>query len=215
LTERSRVKCHHERTTALAFTPAGQILCAGLDTTVLAYDVRLRPQDTGGTIESTWNDLAVRDAGRAFPSQGRLLAAPAGAVQLLAEKIHPVAAADADRLGQLIADLGDAKFVVREAATKTLTELGEQALPALEAAVRTSTSQERTDRAKKILGQLQTLTPEQIRQVRAVEVLELIASDEAKNLLKQWAAGVHGAVLTEESRAALVRLDRAATSGRR
>jgi hypothetical protein len=50
--------------------------------------------------------------------------------------------------------------------------------------------------------------------MRAVEVLEWIASDGAKDLLERWAAGVQGAVLTEEARAALGRLQRAATGGR-
>jgi hypothetical protein len=36
------------------------------------------------------------------------------------------------------------------------------------------------------------MTPEQLRRVRAVEVSERIASDEAKKLLRQWAAGAEG-----------------------
>ena len=40
---RTEVRGHHKRVTALAFTPGGQLLCGGIDTTVLGYDVRLRP----------------------------------------------------------------------------------------------------------------------------------------------------------------------------
>ena len=120
--------------------------------------------------------------------------------------------ADADLLKRLIAELGDAKFAVREAASKSLSDLGKKARPALEAAA-SSSSPEVAERAKTVLGKLEIITSEQLRQIRVVEVLEQIASDEAKNLLKQWATGVKGAVLTEEARAALGRLDRVATGG--
>ena len=116
-----------------------------------------------------------------------------------------VEAADADRLKQLITELGDAQFAVREAASKSLSEMGEQARLALEKAVKSSSLLEGVERAKKIMSKVETITPEQLRQMRAVEILELIASDDAKKLLNRWAAGVKGAVLTEEARAALGR----------
>src|SRR3954466_8546688 len=89
-TERTRFRCAHERPTALAFTPAGQLLCGGIDTTVLGYDVRPRAGTTSGTVETAWSELADPNAGRAFRAQGRLLAVPAQAVQLFGEKIKPV-----------------------------------------------------------------------------------------------------------------------------
>jgi hypothetical protein len=207
-TVRTEFRGAHERTTALAFTPSGQLLCGGLDTTVLAYDVRPRRAATSGPLDAAWTDLTNPDAGRAFGAQGRLLAAPAAAVKLFAEKIKPVEPADADLVRRLIADLDSPKFAAREGASNQLSELGERALPALEAAVATSTSHELTDRAAKVLARLRTITPEQLPQVRAVEVLERLASDEAKDLLNRWAGGVKGAVLTEEARAALGRLNR-------
>jgi RNA polymerase sigma factor (sigma-70 family) len=211
-TRRTEVKGHPERTTALAFTPAGQVLSGSLDTTVVAWEVRPRPGDASAPLATAWNDLAHRDAGGAFQAQGRLLATPPQTVRLLAEKIKAVEAADADLLRRLIAELRDAKFAVREAASKSLSELGEKARPALEGAARSS-SPEVVERAKKILGEIELITPEQLPQIRAVEVLERIASDEAKNLLKQWASGVKGAVLTEEAWAAVGRLERVAASG--
>jgi WD40 repeat protein len=213
-TERTRFRGQHKQPTALAFTPAGQLLCGGIDTTVLAHDVGLRPGVASGTAEAAWTDLTERDARRAFEAQGRLLATPSAAVRLFAETIKAVEPADADRLRRLIAELGDARFAVREAASKALAELGEKARPAVAEAARASTSPEVAERARKILGEAEPITPEQVPQVRAIEVLERIASDDAKKLLTRWAAGVPGAVLTEESRAALGRLDRVATRGR-
>jgi hypothetical protein len=217
-TVRTPFRGHHKRVTALGFTPGGQLLCGGIDTTVLGYDVRLRPGEAAGTLEAAWDDLTQRDARQGFRAQARLLATPAPAVRLFAGRIKAVEPADADRLGRLIAELGDAKFAAREAATRALAELGEQARPALAEAARASTSPEVVERARKVLGELPAMTPQQVPQVRAVEVLELIASDEATALLRQWAGGVPGAVLTEAARAALGRLTRsvaARPSGRR
>jgi len=107
----------------------------------------------------------------------------------------------------LIAELDDAKFAVRENASKALSELGEQATSPLKEAIKTAKSAEVVDRIRKILDEPKRITPEQLRQMRAVLVLELINDAESKNLLKTWAAGFKGAQLTEEAEAALKRLD--------
>ena len=124
-TERSHFKCADERTTALAFTPGGQILCGGVDTTVLAYDVLLQPADVAGSLKTAWNALIEKDARQAFTAQRQLLASPAAAVKLFAEKIKPIEVADGERLRKRIADLDDADFAIREGAVKALLELGE------------------------------------------------------------------------------------------
>jgi hypothetical protein len=51
------------------------------------------------------------------------------------------------------------------------------------------------------------VTAEQLRQIRAVMVLELIADGASKDLLKRWAGGPAGALLTKEASAALERLE--------
>jgi RNA polymerase sigma factor (sigma-70 family) len=51
------------------------------------------------------------------------------------------------------------------------------------------------------------LTAEQLRQKRAVVVLELIGDNDSKNLLQKWAGGPAGAPLTMEASAALKRLE--------
>ena len=162
-----------------------------------------RPPATRGRVGNRRNRL--ERVGRSerrpgVPAQGRLLATPTQAIPLFAEKIKAVGAAESDLLRRLIAELGDAKFAVREAATRALAELGEKARPAVEEAARTSPSPEVVERAKAVLNKLQALTPEQLVGRRAVEVLERIGSDEAKELLRRWAAGVRGAVLTENAR---------------
>jgi hypothetical protein len=49
---------------------------------------------------------------------------------------------------------------------------------------------------------------EPLRQARAVEVLEHIATPQAREVLRQLAAGAPGAWLTREAKAALERMER-------
>ena len=50
------------------------------------------------------------------------------------------------------------------------------------------------------------LTAAEIGQMRAVEVVEAIGTAEARALLRRWAGGASGAVLTEQARLALGRV---------
>jgi hypothetical protein len=62
---------------------------------------------------------------------------------------------------------------------------------------------------KRILEQRRgvAITAEQVRQIRAVMVLERLGDSEAKGLLKRWACCPVGARLTMEAAAALKRLE--------
>src|SRR5262249_38654998 len=124
-------------------------------------------------------------------------------------------ALDPKRIQRLLADLGSAVFAVREAASKALRGLDEQATPYLEATLKSAASIEVRLRVQKILEQHQRapLTAEQLRQTRAVMLLEQIGDAASKNLLHRWADGPVGALLTTEASAALTRLEGAAKAG--
>jgi len=164
------------------------------------------------TLASAWNDLANRDAAESFQSEGRFLAAPADAVKLFAERIKPAEALDPRRVERLLADLSSNKFAVRAAASKALAGLDEQATLYLEATLKSPDSEEVRVRVMRILEQRRgaALTADQIRQIRAVMVLERIGDGAAKDLLKRWAGGPVRARLTTEAAAALKRLERTA-----
>jgi RNA polymerase sigma factor (sigma-70 family) len=208
-TKRNEFKGHRDQTTDLTFAPDGRLLSGSLDTTALAWDTR--PPRVGGsvTLESAWKDLADRESGRSFKSEGRFLEAPAEAARFFAEKIKPAEALDPKRVRRLLADLDGNEFAVREAASEALAGLDEQATPQLEAALKSTESAEVRTRLARILEgkRRAALTPDQIRQTRAVMVLERIGDGEAKTLLKRWAGGPAGARLTTEAEAALKRLE--------
>ena len=152
-TKRNEFKGHRDRPTALTFAPDGQLLSGSLDTTVLAWDMRPPRVADSVTLESAWNDLATREAGESFQSEGRFLAAPADAVKFFAEKVKPVEALDPRRIQRLLADLDSDEFAVREAASKALAGLDEQATPYLEETLKSTESLEVRDRVKRILEQ--------------------------------------------------------------
>jgi hypothetical protein len=108
----------------------------------------------------------------------------------------------------LLADLDSDDFAVREAASHTLEGLDEQATPYLESTLKSTESAEVRKRVSSILERRRgaAIPSEQLRQVRAVGVLERIGDGESKSLLKRWADGPAGALLTTESAAALKRL---------
>ena len=155
-----------------------------------------RPGDSGTLRES-------------FQSEGRFLGTPADAVKFFAERIKPVETLDPKRVERLLADLDSNEFAVREAASKALAGLDEQATPYLEETLKSTASAEVRVRVTRILEQRRgaALTADQIRQIRAVMVLERIGDGEAKDVLKRWAGGPVGARLTTEAAAALKRLE--------
>jgi hypothetical protein len=109
-------------------------------------------------------------------------------------------------LAKLIAGLGSDRFADREAASTELAALGRLAEPALKAAVARGLPAEARERADRLLATLAAdPAGEELRRSRAVLALELAGSPEALALLKEWAAGAPGALLTEEAKAAVGR----------
>jgi RNA polymerase sigma factor (sigma-70 family) len=208
-TVRSEYKGHRDRPTALTFAPNGRLLSGSLDTTVLAWDTRPGRVAPSVTLEKAWHALAARQAGESFQSEGKFLAAPADTVKLFAAKIKPAEAVDPKRIQRWLADLDSDQFAVRDAASQALHGLdNRQAIPFLEKALKKVEPLESRRRVQEILEHHQRgeLTPEQVRQVRAVMVLELIGAAESRGLLRSWAGGAEGALLTTQTSLALQRL---------
>ena len=99
---------------------------------------------------------------------------------------------------QLIAQLDDDQFKVREKATAELNRIGERIVPALDAALAKERPLESSNRLHglrtKMIGAV--LEGERLRTYRAVEVLERIGTPEARQLLKTMAEGAPEAMLT-------------------
>jgi WD40 repeat protein len=159
-------------------------------------------------LADCWQDLAAADAGQAYRALWRLVQQPAPAVQLLDKHLSPAAAPDAEKVRSWLADLGDAKFAVRDKAFKELENLGELAEPALKKALKNNPELETKRRIELLLNRLaETVrSPEKVRMIRAVEVLEMLGTAEARGLLQRLAAGFPPHRLTQEAQETLQRL---------
>jgi WD40 repeat protein len=203
--------------TCLAFAPDSRSLASGhADGSILVWEVAnvkpgrgLGEKADAGQLERWWADLAGDDARGAGVAVRGFGAAPEQALRFFRGRLRPVAAVPPDTLQQLIADLDSPQFARREAATKQLTAFHEGAGPALRAALKASRSPEQRRRLEEILHSFEAVPPgEGLRQLRAVEALELIGTDEARDLLQELARGVPEGRLTQEARASLERLAR-------
>jgi WD40 repeat protein len=197
---------------SLAFAPDGRLLASGhADGTILVWDLagakeaRASEKPDAAQVERWWADLAGADARKAHAAIHALRAAPESALRLCRDGLQPVAAAPADKVRQLIADSDSDQFARRAAAAKELAALGEGAIPALRAAIKGQLSAQQRRGIEKVLTSL-TTAGGPVRQLRAVELLELIGNDEARRVLGTLAKGASEARLTQQAQASLRRL---------
>jgi RNA polymerase sigma factor (sigma-70 family) len=206
---RSRWRGTQER---MAVSPCGKSLAVGYpDNTTLIYDLRNGKQvPSGRTVlppherRRLWTTAAGKDPGPAFRDLARLAQDP-GAIDFLRQNLRPVPTLQPDRLADLLADLGSDKYAVRERATAHLEMYREAADGALRKALKDNPSAEVRNRIRQVLERTEP-SPDSLRALRAIEILEEFASPEALRFLKELAAGEPGARLTQEARASLARL---------
>jgi WD40 repeat protein len=203
--------CQAARAVVLAFAPDGKRLATGgSDTTVVIWDVAalVKPGAPGaGELDGQWAALADADAAKAFRAVNVLAAHPRDGVALLKKGLLPPVTLDAKRIGQLLAELDDGRFAVREQAMRQLEKLAEAAEPALKQALAEAKALEVRRRIEQLLHRMDgNPSPQMLRELRAVEALEQIASAEARQVLQALAQGMPGYRTTEAADAALRRL---------
>jgi hypothetical protein len=110
---------------------------------------------------------------------------------------------------ELIRQLSSDVFREREEAGKKLVALGEAVVPTLRDAARGNLSAEGKERVEKVIAALTGgATGEQLRQRRAVAVLEWSERTDADEHLRKLTAGDPAARLTKDARAAIGRRGR-------
>jgi RNA polymerase sigma factor (sigma-70 family) len=195
--------------TSVAFLPDGRRLATGLgDGTVLVWDLAAGAA-AGREPPVLWADLAGEDAAKAYRAIHGMAAVPRQAVAYLKEHLHPVPEVEPRRVQRLLANLDSDEFAVREAAVKELAALAEQVGPALRQALKESPSAEVRRGVQGLLSALAAAPRgDTVRALRAIWLLEMVGTPEARQLLEALAKGAPLARQTVEAKAALARLDR-------
>jgi RNA polymerase sigma factor (sigma-70 family) len=202
----------------LAFSPDGRTLvtCATSGKAAF-YDLTGRSENgTGrqgalstGEMDACWASLAGADAAAAFSSMQRL-AATGGSVDYMRQRLRPAATADDRSIDRCVSELQSDSPAVRDRAAAELETLGEAVLPACRRALTGPASAESRVRFQAILDKFANglrLPPgNDLRDVRAVEVLEWIGDRPSRELLEFLARGPSEARLTQDARASLDRL---------
>jgi WD40 repeat protein len=159
-------------------------------------------------LSSAWQGLAAKDPVVAYRAIWQLVQNPGPALKLLRQELVPAAPPDDAKIAKWLTELASDTFAVREKATRELEQQGELAEPALSNAFNNKPDLETRRRLEKLLDRLRgpLQSQDKLRQVRAVETLELIASAEAKEVLQNLTKGHPSHRLTRESQESLTRL---------
>jgi len=206
---------HQSYVVSLTFSADGKMLVSGsMDTTALVWDLtggqRTRatpaPSLPAPDLDACWTELASNNAASAFDVMRKLARAPAKAVPFLITKVDAVTPTDTELMRRLVAELGSDQFHLRVQAAAELTKLGELALPSCREALAAQPSAEVRRRLEGILQTPRILSTDQLRNLRAVELLEWIDTPEARRLMERIAQGASEARLTQEANASLERL---------
>ena len=210
---------------AVAFSPDSRRLVSAMqDTTTLMWAIpeRAAPAPLSAEeAEAAWKDLGHERALNAYLAQARLARGGDAGVALLRAKLKPVAETPDLRaqVEAVLKKLDAPDYDVREAATEEARRMGRTALAMLQqAASAQPTSLELHTRLRVLAAAMddpRVGDPELRRQIRGVDILEYIASPEARALLSALAQGAPGARLTLEAQAALARARAAGPEGPR
>jgi RNA polymerase sigma factor (sigma-70 family) len=213
----AELKGHRGKVETAAFAADGKTLAtASEDTTVLVWDVGVATgradlaPPAPADLEKLWADLLSEDAAVAYRAAGRLTAAPDQTVPLLRDRLRPAAALEGARVRQLLDALDSKNFGVRQKSARELVTLGLAVEPALREVLTGKPTLEVRKRIEEVLAEIARLpgglTPEDLRHLRAVDVLEHIGTPAARGVLRALAGGRADASLTEEARSSLRRM---------
>src|SRR5262249_15312406 len=183
--------------TRLIALPRGRAFTAMTDGTGLVWDLSATTNRAGPAsakqLEERWADLRNAEAANAYVVIWRMNDIPPDlVVEYLRPRLRPEPAPDPAKLRQLIADLNSDTFRVREKAVKELQDLGHLAVPALRKALDQKPAPEAARRIEQLLARKSDVgsRPEQLRRLRAMQVLERAATKEARALLTELAEGL-------------------------
>ena len=184
----------HIRTiSTLAFTPDAQYLISQSDDCALVWDLKKKITSEAKAEakirpEECWKTLAGDKGHDVHEAIWNLVDAPTTAVPFLKKRLGEMPRLTVPDLDKLFADLDSPTFKTRARAFQTFASLRKEAEPFLRQALKKKDLTLETRQAierllKQIAGPPSPLSTEEIRILRVLEVLELIGSAEARELI--------------------------------
>ena len=185
---------------SLAFSPDNRrLLSGGRDTTTLLWS--MAPQQPA--LPEEWQDADKLWQGLGGPTEPAyrtlwaLIGNPARAVEVLSKRLQPDAGATDKEIQELVKNLSASRFAQRDQAMRRLNQIGTRSLPALEQALKSAPDLETARRIQMLLKTVETtLTPQTLRDMRALQILEITATPPARRLLAEIAARRRSAAKT-------------------
>jgi hypothetical protein len=160
-------------------------------------------------FSSCWAELGSDDARIAYRTHWFLVGTAEKSVPAFRDKLRPASAPDAKLVRGLIDDLDHEDFERRDHASAELAKMGDAVRPLLIKARNEELPAETRRRIDLLLEALDVPpSGDELRAIRAVEVLERIGNPEARDVLATLAKGDLEARLTREAKATLERLAR-------
>jgi RNA polymerase sigma factor (sigma-70 family) len=210
-TERRRIAGHKRSVESVDFSSDSRLLAAASgDAPVYIWDIYGTPESHAALPKLSiadrqmlWQQTASNDAVMAFRAMCDMLARPDDAVGLLQEGWKSLPRATAKQVQQWIVDLNSEQFPVRKTATTELEGSADNHEELLRTAVAQAGSLEVKQRLEQVLGRLKF---ERLRRTRMVEVLERLATPQARQFMEQLAEQTEDASLSKEAVAALKRM---------
>jgi hypothetical protein len=214
--ERRQYEGHFGEITWLAFSSDGSMLAsASQDTTVLIwlvpetapYGNRVGTQLSKPALDSLWQELQTLDARKADAAIWEMVSHPDQTVPFLTRTLRRATEPNEREVKGLIQDLDSAEFKARARASEELQRVADSVERHLIRALSTASTPEARRRIAAILEAREPANwPDRLRKIRAIEILELIATAPAISLLRELARGVPDARQTKEAQAALERI---------
>jgi hypothetical protein len=204
---------------AVALSPDGLTLALAGSTHVFIWNVATRdlgplgpPLRLGAAeLDAAWQDLASTDVARAEAAFAQFARAQGHALQFLRAQLRAVAVppVDHERIAHRIAELDHPVYQVRQRAFTELAAQGEIPVPALEQYLAREPPLEGKRRAVKLLeGQrLRETTPDHVRGLETIELLEICNTPEARAVLAEIARDALVTHLRVTAREALGRVE--------
>ena len=164
----------------------------------------LRPANPPGDAKACWNQLTNFQAAHAEPARWRLLEHPEETLRFLKQQLPPTPPLDQAQVRHWIAELNAGDYRQRERASGELRSWGRRVLKYLRAS-----GDQSAETRRRLVAIIQEIeagpTAEERRQIRALEIAELIGTADAWSLIESWAKGEKDSVLTDEAAKALSR----------